>query len=79
MLNAMMIQLYQPLNFMGMVYREVRQAVIDIDMMFEHSGASPTRSRTAPDAPGAERHGGRAALRERRISPTIPRGNPARR
>jgi ATP-binding cassette, subfamily B, heavy metal transporter len=34
MINAMMIQLYQPLNFMGMVYREIRQAVIDIENMF---------------------------------------------
>jgi len=34
MINAMMIQLYQPLNFMGMLYREIKQAVIDIEMMF---------------------------------------------
>ena len=34
MINAMMIQLYQPLNFMGMVYREIKQAVIDIENMF---------------------------------------------
>src|SRR5689334_4518682 len=34
MINAMMIQLYQPLNFMGMVYREIKQAVIDIERMF---------------------------------------------
>ena len=34
MVNAMMIQLYQPLNFMGMVYREIKQAVIDIEKMF---------------------------------------------
>src|SRR5471030_1646864 len=34
MINAMMIQLYQPLNFMGMVYREIKQAVIDIEKMF---------------------------------------------
>jgi ATP-binding cassette subfamily B protein len=35
MINAMMIQLYQPLNFMGMVYREIKQAIIDIEKMFE--------------------------------------------
>jgi ABC-type transport system involved in Fe-S cluster assembly fused permease/ATPase subunit len=29
-----MIQLYQPLNFMGMVYREIKQAVTDIEIMF---------------------------------------------
>jgi ATP-binding cassette subfamily B protein len=30
----MMIQLYQPLNFMGMVYREIKQAITDIEIMF---------------------------------------------
>src|SRR3979411_849169 len=34
LVNAMMIQLYQPLHFMGMVYREVKQAIIDIEKMF---------------------------------------------
>ncbi len=34
LINTMMIQLYQPLNFMGMVYREIKQAVIDIETMF---------------------------------------------
>jgi ABC-type transport system involved in Fe-S cluster assembly fused permease/ATPase subunit len=34
LINAVMIQLYQPLNFMGMVYREFKQAVIDIEAMF---------------------------------------------
>jgi ATP-binding cassette subfamily B protein len=34
MINAIMIQLYQPLNFMGMVYREIKQAVLDIETMF---------------------------------------------
>jgi ATP-binding cassette subfamily B protein len=29
-----MIQLYQPLNFMGMVYREIKQVIIDIEKMF---------------------------------------------
>jgi ABC-type transport system involved in Fe-S cluster assembly fused permease/ATPase subunit len=34
MINAMMIQLYQPLNLMGMLYREIKQALIDIESMF---------------------------------------------
>jgi ABC-type transport system involved in Fe-S cluster assembly fused permease/ATPase subunit len=34
MINAMMIQLYTPLNFMGLVYREIKQALIDIETMF---------------------------------------------
>jgi ABC-type transport system involved in Fe-S cluster assembly fused permease/ATPase subunit len=34
MINAMMIQLYMPLNLVGMLYREIKQAVIDIETMF---------------------------------------------
>lgn len=34
MINAIMIQLYQPLNLIGWVYREIRQAVVDIEKMF---------------------------------------------
>jgi ATP-binding cassette subfamily B protein len=50
MINAMMIQLYQPLNFMGMVYREIKQAVIDIEKMFEVLA----RDAEIKDAPGAK-------------------------
>ncbi len=49
MINAMMIQLYQPLNFMGMVYREIKQAVIDIESMFAIIGRDPE----IKDRPGA--------------------------
>ena len=35
LLNVMMVQLYQPLNFMGMVYREIKQAIVDIGAMFD--------------------------------------------
>jgi ATP-binding cassette, subfamily B, heavy metal transporter len=35
LINAMLIQLYQPLNFMGMVYREIKQALVDIEKMFD--------------------------------------------
>ena len=50
MINAMMIQLYQPLNFMGMVYREIKQAVIDIEKMF----AILSREPEIKDKPGAK-------------------------
>jgi ATP-binding cassette, subfamily B, heavy metal transporter len=49
MINAMMIQLYQPLNFMGMVYREIKQAVIDIEKMFGVLSRHPE----VKDIPGA--------------------------
>src|SRR3979409_1558291 len=49
MVNAMMIQLYQPLNFMGMVYREIKQAVIDIEKMFGVLSWKPE----VKDIPGA--------------------------
>jgi ATP-binding cassette, subfamily B, heavy metal transporter len=57
MINAMMIQLYQPLNFMGMVYREIKQAVIDIERMFAILAREP-EIRDQPHAkPLAVRHG----------------------
>jgi len=49
MVNAMMIQLYQPLNFMGMVYREIKQAIIDIEKMFNVL----SRKAEIQDIPGA--------------------------
>jgi ATP-binding cassette subfamily B protein len=49
MVNAMMIQLYQPLNFMGMVYREIKQAIIDIEKMFSVLSRNPE----IKDLPGA--------------------------
>jgi len=49
LINAMMIQLYQPLNFMGMVYREIKQAVTDIEIMFSILAREPE----IEDVPGA--------------------------
>ena len=49
LLNAMMLQLYQPLNFMGMVYRDIKQAIVDIEMMFDILSQNPE----IQDRPGA--------------------------
>jgi ATP-binding cassette subfamily B protein len=49
MINAMMIQLYTPLNFMGIVYREIKQAILDIEIMFSLLARKPEIT----DNPGA--------------------------
>src|SRR5258707_2759872 len=49
MVNAMMVQLYVPLNFMGMVYREIKQAIIDIEKMFGVLSRDP-EIKDSPDA-----------------------------
>ena len=51
MINALMIQLYMPLNFIGSSYREIKQGLIDVEQMFallrvnaeisDHPGAVP--------------------------------------
>ena len=51
LVNAFMIQLYIPLNFLGVIYREIRQALADMERLFrlidEHA-----EIRDAPGAPG---------------------------
>jgi ATP-binding cassette, subfamily B, heavy metal transporter len=49
LVNAVLIQLYQPLNFMGMIYRELKQALVDIEAMFKLLGEAPE----IKDKPGA--------------------------
>ena len=49
LVNAMLVQLYIPLNFIGMIYREIKQALIDIDDMFRILGRDPEIT----DVPGA--------------------------
>jgi ATP-binding cassette subfamily B protein len=49
LINALLIQLYTPLNFMGTVYREIKQATLDIEEMFTLLNRNPE----IEDKPGA--------------------------
>ncbi len=49
LVNALMIQLYVPLNFLGVIYREIKQSTIDLEKMFALLG----QHREIADAPGA--------------------------
>ncbi|MET3914397.1 ABC-type transport system involved in Fe-S cluster assembly fused permease/ATPase subunit [Variovorax sp. OAS795] len=50
MVNAFMIQLYIPLNFLGVIYREIKQSLTDLDKMF----VLMEKEREVRDAPGAQ-------------------------
>jgi ATP-binding cassette, subfamily B, heavy metal transporter len=49
LVNAFMIQLYIPLNFLGVIYREIKQAVADMERMFQLIDVNAE----VKDAPGA--------------------------
>ena len=51
MINAFMIQLYIPLNFLGVLYREIKQSLTDLDKMF----TLMEKEREVADRPGRSR------------------------
>jgi len=50
MINAFMIQLYIPLNFLGVIYREIKQSLTDLERMFELL----EKQREVADSPAAK-------------------------
>ena len=50
-INAYMLQLYQPLNWLGSVYREIRQALTDMENMFSLLEVAPTTNENLEDIP----------------------------
>ena len=56
-INAYMLQLYQPLNWLGSVYREIRQSLTDMENMFGLLDISPPKDnslKTIPQSNDAE-------------------------
>lgn len=83
MLNTYMLQAFQPLGFLGSVYREIRQSLIDMENLFEvlsqpaeretaELDALPSRSDVVFDHVAFGYRADRAVLRD--VSLTIPEG-----
>jgi len=66
MANTYLMQLYQPLGFFGFVYREIKQALIDMEKMFDLMGEDPQVA-DRPDAKPLTASGGEVGFEDVRF------------
>ena len=78
LVNAFMIQLYIPLNFLGVIYREIKQAVADMERLF-HLIEENAEITDVPGAPPLSAGDGRGSLRPCRLRLRVESPDPVRR
>lgn len=62
LINSLLIQIYMPLNFLGFVYREIKQSLTDMEKMFDVVATNP-EIKDAPDAKPIDVQGGAVSFK----------------
>ncbi len=67
MINALLLQLWQPMNFLGFVYREIKQGLVDLETMFDLLRQNPEVTDSA-NAAALQVNGGAIRFEDVRFS-----------